>query len=99
MSDFVAVGLLPIGELAKKKIDASKVEGYILAYRQWLPNPNETVGVRLLDDADASDPPVRLRRRDRPQRDRPACAPGEDNRRLPRGRADGPLARPQRART
>jgi hypothetical protein len=51
MSDFVAVSLVPMRELAKKTIDASLVDGYIMAYRQWLPNPEETVGVRLDDDA------------------------------------------------
>ncbi len=51
MSDFVAVGLVPMKELTKRTIDASQIAGYILAYRQWLPNPNETIGVRLQDDA------------------------------------------------
>jgi hypothetical protein len=51
LSDFVAVSLVPMKELAKKTIDPAQVEGYIMAYRQWLPNPSETVGVRLSDDA------------------------------------------------
>jgi hypothetical protein len=51
MSEFVAVGLVPLGELARRPVDPSQVEGYIMAYRQWLPNPSETVGVRLDDDA------------------------------------------------
>ena len=51
MSDFVAVSLVPMNELVRKPIDPSKVDGYIMAYRQWLPNPSETVGVRLDDDA------------------------------------------------
>jgi hypothetical protein len=51
MSDFVAVSLVPLRDLTRKPIDASRVEGYIMAYRQWLPNPSETVGVRLEDDA------------------------------------------------
>jgi len=51
MSDFVAVSLVAMKELTKKPIDPSQVEGYIMAYRQWLPNPSETVGVRLEDDA------------------------------------------------
>lgn len=51
MAEFVAVSLVPMKELTKRVIDPSHVEGYIMAYRQWLPNPQETVGVRLEDDA------------------------------------------------
>jgi hypothetical protein len=51
MSEFVAVSLVPLRELSRRPIDPSTVEGYIMAYRQWLPNPQETVGVRLEDDA------------------------------------------------
>jgi hypothetical protein len=50
-SDFVAVSLIPIEMLSHETIDPSMVEGYIMAYRQWLPNPAATVGVRLTDDA------------------------------------------------
>ena len=51
MSDFVAVALVPVDALTSGPIDPSRIEGYIMAYRQWLPNPAETVGVRLDDDA------------------------------------------------
>jgi hypothetical protein len=51
MSDFVAVSLVPLHDIARRPIDPSQVEGYIMAYRQWLPNPSETVGARLEDDA------------------------------------------------
>ena len=37
--------------LSKEVIEPSQVEGYIMAYRQWLPNPTATVGVRLTDVA------------------------------------------------
>jgi hypothetical protein len=50
-SDFGAVSLIPMEELARTVLDPSQVEGYIMAYRHWLPNPSETVGVRLTDDA------------------------------------------------
>jgi hypothetical protein len=50
-SEFIAVSLVPMRELTRDEIDPSKVEGYIMAYRQWLPNPGATVGVRLTDDA------------------------------------------------
>jgi hypothetical protein len=51
MSDFVAVSLFPLKELSRNPIDLSQIEGYIMAFRQWLPNPQETVGVRLEDNA------------------------------------------------
>ena len=51
MSDFVAVSLVPLRELGQRLVDPTAVEGYIMAYRQWIPNPQETVGVRLEDDA------------------------------------------------
>lgn len=51
MSDFVAVSLVPMGELARNPVDPAQVEGYVMAYRNWLPNPRETIGVRLEDDA------------------------------------------------
>jgi hypothetical protein len=50
-SEFVAVGLCPFSEIGSAVIDPSRLEGYVLAYRQWLPNPNETIATRLTDDA------------------------------------------------
>jgi hypothetical protein len=50
ISDFVAVGLVPLSDLAEP-FDPSTVEGSIMAYRQWLPHPAETVAARLEDDA------------------------------------------------
>jgi hypothetical protein len=50
-SDFVAVSVVPIDELCRDYIDPSLVEGYIMAYCQWIPNPLATVGVRLTNDA------------------------------------------------
>src|SRR4051794_35017214 len=50
-SEFIAVSLVPLPELTREGNDPSRVEGYIMAYRQWLPNPGATVGVRLTDDA------------------------------------------------
>lgn len=50
MSDFVAVSLVSPRDLTRKTVDPSRVKGYIMAYRQWLPNPDNTVGVRLEDD-------------------------------------------------
>lgn len=49
-SDFVAVSLVPIAELSAALPNQDRVEGHILAYRDWLPHPKETVAVRL-DDA------------------------------------------------
>ena len=36
---------------APTSLDPSRLEGYVLAYRQWLPNPSETIATRLTDDA------------------------------------------------
>ena len=38
-SDFAAVSLYPLADIGKPGLDPSEVEGYIMAYRQWLPNP------------------------------------------------------------
>jgi hypothetical protein len=50
-SEFVAVQLCPFSEIGSELIDPSRLEGYVLAYRHWLPNPNETIATRLTDDA------------------------------------------------
>jgi hypothetical protein len=50
-SSFVAVGLYPLNEIAVAPSDRTRPEGYVLAYRQWLPNPAETIATRLTDDA------------------------------------------------
>jgi hypothetical protein len=49
VSDFVAVDLVPMNALSDK--GQHRIEGHILAYRQWIPHPRETVAVRLQDDA------------------------------------------------
>ena len=49
-SDFVAVELMALGDLE----GAGRAEsgtGHILAYRQWIPHPRETVAVRIDDTA------------------------------------------------
>jgi SOS-response transcriptional repressor LexA len=50
-SEFVAVSLMPLSALASRSAKAVPIEGHILAYRQWIPHPRETVAVRLEDDA------------------------------------------------
>ena len=50
-SDFAAVSLYPLAEIGKTELDSSQVEGYIMAYRHWLPNPSQTIGVRMIDDS------------------------------------------------
>jgi SOS-response transcriptional repressor LexA len=50
-SDFTAVSLYPLSEIGKRALDPSQVEGYIMAYRHWLPNPSQTIGVRMIDDS------------------------------------------------
>ncbi|MEO6810403.1 MAG: S24 family peptidase, partial [Isosphaeraceae bacterium] len=51
VSDFVAVGLVSLASLGGESSSSSRIEGYILAYRQWIPHPRETVAVLLDDDA------------------------------------------------
>jgi hypothetical protein len=50
-SEFVAIGLYPLTEIANPVLDPSRTEGHVLAYRHWLPKPSETIGTRLTDDA------------------------------------------------
>jgi hypothetical protein len=50
LSDFVAVGLVPLADLCRGAA-SDRTEHYVLAYRQWLPHPKETISVRLEDDA------------------------------------------------
>jgi SOS-response transcriptional repressor LexA len=50
-SEFVAVALYPLVDIAGAVLNPARIEGHILAYRQWLPNPNETIATRLSDDA------------------------------------------------
>jgi Peptidase S24-like len=50
-SSFVAVALYPLNEIAADVPDRTMAEGYVLAYRQWLPNPAETIATRLNDEA------------------------------------------------
>jgi SOS-response transcriptional repressor LexA len=50
-SEFVAIPLYPLSELADPILDPGKAEGHVLAYRSWLPNPCETIGVRLIDES------------------------------------------------
>lgn len=52
VSDFVAVRLTTLSSLAERPPAAlGEAEGHILAYRQWIPHPRDTVAVRLDDDA------------------------------------------------
>jgi hypothetical protein len=50
-SDFAAVSLYPLSEIVNPVLDPSKIEGHVIAYRRWLPNPAQTIGVRISDDA------------------------------------------------
>jgi hypothetical protein len=50
-SEFVAVRLYPLSQIAQPSLDPVRMEGHVLAYRHWLPNPTETIATRLTDDA------------------------------------------------
>src|SRR5262249_5894385 len=50
-SEFVAVALYPLSDIAEAVLNPARAEGHVLAYRHWLPNPNQTIATRLIDDA------------------------------------------------
>ena len=50
-SDFVPVSLVPLAALNGDCDEAVSAEGHVLAYRAWLPHPQDTVAVRLEDEA------------------------------------------------
>jgi hypothetical protein len=50
-SEFVAIGLYPLSEICGPVVDPARVEGHVLAYRHWLPQPSQTIGTRLTDDS------------------------------------------------
>ncbi len=50
-SQFVAVGMYELSDINGAALDATQVDGHVLAYRQWLPNPAATIGTRLNDDS------------------------------------------------
>jgi transcriptional regulator with XRE-family HTH domain len=50
VSDFIAVDLVPLASVLDKA-EAAPIQGHVLAYRQWIPHPRETVAVRLEDEA------------------------------------------------
>ena len=61
-SDFTAVGLYPLQEIGKAVLDSTMIEGYIMAYREWLPNPRADDRSSTCRRFHASDPPGRLHR-------------------------------------
>jgi SOS-response transcriptional repressor LexA len=50
-SEFVAVELYPLSEIANPALNPAMAEGHVLAYRHWLPNPAETIATRLTDES------------------------------------------------
>ncbi|WP_165248358.1 S24 family peptidase [Paludisphaera soli] len=49
--EFLAVSIYPLEELARPTPDPTHVEGRVLAYPHWFPNPSETIAVRVGDDS------------------------------------------------
>ena len=49
--DYVAVRIFPLERLDEANLDSSASEGEILALRQWVTNPSQTIAARLIDDA------------------------------------------------
>ncbi len=50
-SEFVAIGLYSLADIGGPVLDPTRVEGHVLAYRHWLPQPSQTIGTRLTDDS------------------------------------------------
>ncbi len=50
-SEFVAIGIYPISMIAHPVLDQARMEGHVMAYRHWLPNPAQTIGTRLVNDS------------------------------------------------
>ncbi len=50
-SEFVAIELYPLSTVAQRIVDPARAEGYVMAYRNWLPEPSQTIGTRLVDDS------------------------------------------------
>lgn len=51
LADFIPVIIVSLDNLTKTVITPSMIEGRIMAYRQWLPNPSDTFAARLVDDS------------------------------------------------
>lgn len=51
VSDYTAVNLVSLADLARKGADSTHADRYIMAFRSWVPNPSDTVGVQVTDDA------------------------------------------------
>jgi hypothetical protein len=50
-SEFVAIGIYPLSMIGESLLDPARLEGHVMAYRHWLPNPSETIGTRLVDES------------------------------------------------
>jgi len=50
-SEFVAIRVHPFSEIASLTPGGTCADGHVLAYRHWLPNPQQTIGIQLIDDA------------------------------------------------
>src|SRR3954447_14908745 len=44
-SDFVSVALIPRAELGSPSPSPERIQGHVVAHREWLPHPDETIAV------------------------------------------------------
>lgn len=51
LSEFVAIDLVELADLAASPCVRPPAEGHVLAYRQWIPHVSETVAVQLDDNS------------------------------------------------
>ncbi|QEH36024.1 hypothetical protein OJF2_45820 [Aquisphaera giovannonii] len=49
--DFAAIPVYPPEAIGRSTPHPSQAEGYVMAYRRWLPNPSRTIGLRIRDDS------------------------------------------------
>src|SRR5262249_34944323 len=50
-ADHAGVGVHPLERIGKEKLAGSASEGQIMALRQWIATPSQTIAVRLIDEA------------------------------------------------
>jgi hypothetical protein len=50
-SEFVSVALVTLASLGYRGNEIGRLQEHVMAYREWLPHPRETVAVRLEDEA------------------------------------------------
>ncbi len=96
-SEFVAIGLYPLSEIANPRLDHANAHGHVLAYRNWLPNPGADCRNAFDRRRDAPDFAHRLNRGRRPVNHQSGRPSRSDCRGVPDQAPLDTLARRQRS--